>query len=153
MATHSDVYGAVDTRFTILGSSDGAGITNLGGNQLGLPAAPLDPGLGPLADNGGLTQTHALLPGSTAIDGGDLGLLSPPPADQRGVGFSRIADGDDATDVVSDIGAYEAQLAPSADFDSDSNIDNAPQWGCESQRCRSTVAIRKRASTTLRYLA
>jgi hypothetical protein len=30
-----------------------------------------DPMLGPLADNGGLTRTHALLPGSPAIDRGD----------------------------------------------------------------------------------
>ena len=30
-----------------------------------------DPMLGPLTDNGGVTQTHALLPGSPAIDSGD----------------------------------------------------------------------------------
>jgi hypothetical protein len=41
-----------------------------------------DPGLGPLGDNGGTTQTHALLPGSPAIGNGlDLGLR----IDQRGV--------------------------------------------------------------------
>jgi hypothetical protein len=41
-----------------------------------------DPGLGPLADNGGPTPTHALLPGSPAIDAAeDLGLKT----DQRGV--------------------------------------------------------------------
>jgi CSLREA domain-containing protein len=32
-----------------------------------------DPSLGDLADNGGPTQTHALLPGSPAIDGGNSG--------------------------------------------------------------------------------
>ena len=34
--------------------------------------------LGPLQDNGGLTQTHALLPGSPAIDHGNnpFGLWS-----------------------------------------------------------------------------
>ena len=41
-----------------------------------------DPKLGPLADNGGDTLTHALLPGSPAIDaGGDCDE----PFDQRGV--------------------------------------------------------------------
>jgi CSLREA domain-containing protein len=59
--------------------------------------------LGPLADNGGPTLTHALLPGSPAIDaaGGDC-----PAADQRGVSRPQ---GD-----VCDIGAFEleAELLP-----------------------------------------
>ncbi len=45
-----------------------------------------NPQLGPLADNGGPTQTHALLPGSPAIDG--VAFNAPndcPAADQRGV--------------------------------------------------------------------
>ncbi len=42
-----------------------------------------DPKLGPLADNGGQTQTHALLIGSPAIDNGDI--TSCPATDQRGV--------------------------------------------------------------------
>jgi hypothetical protein len=40
----------------------------------------VDPRLGPLADNGGPTWTHALLAGSPAIDAGDTALSS----DQRG---------------------------------------------------------------------
>ena len=36
----------------------------------------LDAGLGPLADNGGDTQTIALLPGSPAIDAGDNGAIA-----------------------------------------------------------------------------
>ena len=44
-----------------------------------------DPDLGPLAGNGGPTQTMALLPGSPAIDAGGLpGTSGCPPADQRG---------------------------------------------------------------------
>jgi hypothetical protein len=42
-----------------------------------------DPNLGPLADNGGSTETHALLPSSPAIDAGDD--VSCPTTDQRGV--------------------------------------------------------------------
>jgi CSLREA domain-containing protein len=42
-----------------------------------------DPSLGALADNGGSTQTHALLMGSTAIDAGNLAAC--PATDQRGV--------------------------------------------------------------------
>ncbi|MCS7222228.1 MAG: choice-of-anchor Q domain-containing protein [Anaerolineae bacterium] len=42
-----------------------------------------DPRLGPLQDNGGPTPTHALLPGSPAINAGtNVGC---PPTDQRGV--------------------------------------------------------------------
>src|SRR5262249_13961443 len=44
--------------------------------------------LGPLADNGGSTFTHALLPGSQAIDTGDDAVCAAAPVngvDQRGV--------------------------------------------------------------------
>lgn len=59
-----------------------------------------DPSLGPLQDNGGPTQTHALLPGSPAIDAGDPAC--PPPAmDQRGTSRPQPAGG------RCDIGAYE----------------------------------------------
>ena len=57
--------------------------------RLGLQDGSLsdtNPQLGPLADNGGPTQTHALLPGSPAIDG--VAFDAPndcPAADQRGV--------------------------------------------------------------------
>jgi predicted outer membrane repeat protein len=49
----------------------------------GTRADPLDPLLGPLHDNGGPTQTMALLPGSPALNAGDPGQLGAP--DQRGV--------------------------------------------------------------------
>lgn len=42
-----------------------------------------DPLLGPLADNGGFTMTHALGAGSSAIDAGDMTVC--PATDQRGV--------------------------------------------------------------------
>jgi hypothetical protein len=63
----------------------------------------VDPLLGPLADNGGPTLTHALLPGSPAIDAGDPNPADPPEWDQRGPGFPRIANG------RIDIGAFEVQ--------------------------------------------
>ncbi len=59
----------------------------------------VDPLLGPLADNGGPTQTHALLAGSPAIDAGDDAAA--PAADQRGVARPQGAH--------SDIGAVEQQ--------------------------------------------
>jgi hypothetical protein len=60
-----------------------------------------NPRLGPLAWNGGHTQTHAILPGSPAIDSGDN--HDAPEWDQRGPGFPRIVNG------TIDIGAFEVQ--------------------------------------------
>jgi hypothetical protein len=61
----------------------------------------IDPLLGPLANNGGPTQTHALWPGSPAIDAGNN--ADPPATDQRGATFARIVNG------TIDIGAFESQ--------------------------------------------
>jgi hypothetical protein len=73
-----------------------------------LPADTIrtDPMLQALADNGGPNQTHALAPGSPAIDAGSnsAGLTS----DQRGSPFTRIAG------AGPDIGAFESQPVPPA---------------------------------------
>lgn len=84
--------------------------TNTEGDQYGDPnnttmpnpgaveqATAIDPKLGDLADNGGPTKTHALLPGSPATDAGDN--ADAPDTDQRGI--TRIANG------IIDIGAVE----------------------------------------------
>ncbi|WP_196803177.1 beta strand repeat-containing protein, partial [Dolichospermum circinale] len=77
--------------------------------------------LGPLQNNGGTTQTHALLDGSPAINAGnnnnipldvtdtdgDGNTTETTPFDQRGTGFSRIANN------RVDIGAFEFQGIPS----------------------------------------
>jgi hypothetical protein len=64
-----------------------------------------DPLLGPLSDNGGPTWTHALLPGSLAIDAvaADGCAL---PTDQRGEPRPAASSGADAR---CDVGAFEAQ--------------------------------------------
>ncbi|QDT94090.1 right-handed parallel beta-helix repeat-containing protein [Gimesia algae] len=66
-----------------------------------------------LRDNGGVTKTHALLPGSAAINGGNNSALDDTnpliinrraiTEDQRGAGFERIAG------ETIDIGAFEVQ--------------------------------------------
>jgi CSLREA domain-containing protein len=73
-----------------------------GSNQI------INPLLGPLADNGGPTQTHALLEGSPAIDRGRNDLTTDA-FDQRGEGFLRIADGNSDSTAIVDIGAFEVQ--------------------------------------------
>jgi hypothetical protein len=71
------------------------------GPNITLPMGTLrvDPNLGPLANNGGLTRTHALNNGSPAIG---AGVASPVyPSDQRGTTYPRLVGS------ASDIGAYE----------------------------------------------
>ena len=101
--TNSIVTGPTGTCFLAPFGSGAVGITS-GGNNIvgggcGTPTATdqvgADPLVGPLADNGGPTLTHALLPGSPAIDAADTGVC--PVTDQRGV----------ARDAACDIGSYE----------------------------------------------
>jgi CSLREA domain-containing protein len=78
-------------------------------DQVGTVNNPLNPLLGALANNGGLTQTHALLSGSPAIDTGS-GVTSAtffncPSTDQRGV--ARPLDGKGTGRAICDVGAYE----------------------------------------------
>ncbi|MFN4260210.1 MAG: choice-of-anchor Q domain-containing protein, partial [Gemmataceae bacterium] len=81
-----DVYrirGTLHVRHSLIERPVFGGIN--GDNQANLFG--VDPLLGPLADNGGPTLTHALLPGSPASDAGSnpAGLAT----DQRGDGFPR----------------------------------------------------------------
>src|SRR5215217_5377501 len=76
--------------------TDDGGNLEWPGNACGF-ALSADPNLGPLDANGGPTETHALLPGSAAID---AAVACPPPAtDQRGVSRPQGA--------ACDIGAFE----------------------------------------------
>jgi hypothetical protein len=79
--------------------SSGFGVT---GDLVGTTESPLDPRLGPLANNGGPTRTHALLAGSPAIDHGDSSVSG---TDQRG--RPRLKDGDGRGGPAVDIGAVE----------------------------------------------
>jgi len=71
-----------------LSDDDAGGFLTGPGDQINT-----DPLLGPLQDNGGPTFTHALLPGSPAIDTGDPNFTPPPFFDQRGPGFNRVVNG------------------------------------------------------------
>ncbi|HEY4423043.1 MAG TPA: tandem-95 repeat protein [Pyrinomonadaceae bacterium] len=102
-----------DTADDTTGTIDPSSSNNLiGGNAL----------LGPLANNGGVTQTHALLAGSPAIEAGsnanlpadtfdldgDLNTAETLPVDQRGTNFPRVADSADPDTIQTvDIGAFE----------------------------------------------
>jgi len=92
--------GAVTSDGYNLSSDDRGGFLTATGDQINI-----NPMLGPLQDNGGPTLTHALLPGSPAINAGDPNFIPPPDFDQRGPGFTRVVCG------RIDIGAFEVQQA------------------------------------------
>jgi hypothetical protein len=92
----------VTGRNSLLGVADSGNFSLTGaGNLTGTLAAPLNPMLGPLADNGGPTKTHALLASSPALNAGNnfAALLT----DQRGAGYLRVVG------PAADIGAFEVQ--------------------------------------------
>ena len=90
--------GTVTSHGYNLSSDDAGGYLTGPGDQINT-----DPVLGPLQDNGGPTFTHALLPGSPAINAGDPGFTPPPFYDQRGPGFDRLVNG------RIDVGSLEVQ--------------------------------------------
>jgi predicted outer membrane repeat protein len=101
VGANADLYsaGTITANHCAVGSKTGVTtFTDQGGNLFGQSLM-----LAPLANNGGLTMTQRLLPGSPCINAGaNPGGLT---TDQRGVGFNRSVG-------VTDIGAYEVQAAP-----------------------------------------
>ncbi|MEM8782336.1 MAG: choice-of-anchor Q domain-containing protein [Planctomycetota bacterium] len=110
----ADLGGAEESSHNIQGSYNLIGVDTSGsfvhevdGNLVGVT----DAGLSPLGDYGGNTPTHALLPGSAAIDAGDHARAVDADGhtlatDQRGE--NRLADGDSDGTARIDIGAVEA---------------------------------------------
>ncbi|MHB1426411.1 MAG: choice-of-anchor Q domain-containing protein [Gemmataceae bacterium] len=94
-----DVSGTVaSSDHDLIGNSSGSsGFSTAKGDILN----PVSVGLGSLANNGGATQTMALLPGSPAIDAGDSTAPNLPATDQRG--YARTVGNS------IDIGAYQTQ--------------------------------------------
>ncbi|MEM8865537.1 MAG: choice-of-anchor Q domain-containing protein [Planctomycetota bacterium] len=119
----------VELVYSVLGDSTGVTIASSEGSLL-----DVDPKLGPLANHGGLTEVHALLPGSPALDAGDPGFdPSDPdgnpqtddasPFDQRGEGFLRVSPGGLPGSGRIDIGAFESQGIPIGFPNGDYNQD------------------------------
>jgi hypothetical protein len=114
-ATNPDVVGSFASGgYNLIGDATGSTGFTAVGDRVGTAAAPIDPLLNPLTNNGGPTQTLALQPGSPAINGGDPAFvltsgpfIGPPFYDQRGISpFNRVNGG------IIDIGAFESLLVP-----------------------------------------
>jgi CSLREA domain-containing protein len=91
--------------YNLIGDPSGCTIVGTTGNIIGVSAD-----LNPLQNNGGPTLTHALQPGSPAIDAGEPNDCTdadgePLYVDQRG--FARPVDGDGNGSARCDMGAYE----------------------------------------------
>ncbi|MCA9927092.1 MAG: DUF11 domain-containing protein [Anaerolineales bacterium] len=91
-----------------------------------------NPQLGLLQDNGGPTVTHALNPGSPAIDQGDNGMC--PATDQRGVSRPQGSQ--------CDIGAYEA----GSTADLTLTVSTAPLLIGTTQTMTYTIAVRNQGA-------
>ncbi|MCC6849425.1 MAG: CSLREA domain-containing protein [Deltaproteobacteria bacterium] len=93
--------------------------------------ASVAPLLGPLADNGGPTATHALEPASPAVDAGG-GADACDAVDQRG--RPRPADGDGDGEARCDAGAFELD-APMEDCDNGSDDNGNGRIDCDDLDC------------------
>lgn len=82
--------------------------TDVGGNLIGVSDGAV--ALGPLAENGGPTLTHALMPGSVARDAGRL-KHSRGAYDQRGNPFARVVDGNPDMGAVETFGTPLGSMA------------------------------------------
>jgi hypothetical protein len=95
--------------FNLIGNGDTATGFGATGDQVGTSGSPRDPLLGPLQNNGGPTDTLALLQNSPAIDAGlSFGLTTdqrdqPRPSDHPGIPNAAGSDG-------ADIGAFEVNF-------------------------------------------
>jgi len=94
IATQPGVPGNTSEGYNLIGNSTDLEMTPTTGDQFGTFSDPIDPMLDTLAENGGDTETCALLPGSPAINAGDPDA---PTRDQRNY------DRQDAPDI----GAFE----------------------------------------------
>jgi len=99
-----------DISSSIIGTNAGnsllatdAGLPDANGNLIGSDAI-IDPQLAELADNGGPTETHALLPTSPAINAGNSTLSTDQRGEPRIVGLPTTINSNGA-----DIGAFERQ--------------------------------------------
>ncbi len=94
-------------------------VTGAGSHDTDDVALHEDIDLDGLHDNGGPTLTHALRPGSPAVDFG-LAAACPEPNDQRGVA---VVDGDGDGTAACDVGAFEFEQGVSVHAVSDADED------------------------------
>jgi uncharacterized repeat protein (TIGR01451 family) len=142
-ASAPDVLGTVaSSDHDLIGDGTGFSATISNGDQVGTHSSPINPQLGALQNNGGPTETMALLivngTPSPAIDAGDNNA-APSATDQRGYG--RIVGN------AIDIGAYEYGATPAT---TDVSISgNAPTSVTPGGQITYTLTVTNNTSTAL----
>jgi hypothetical protein len=130
-----DCVNAVAQATNSIDSGTSCGLAPGAGNRSGV-----DPLLGPLASNGGLTETRALLAGSPALDAGTA--VGAPATDQRTVARPQGAG--------VDIGAFELEVGPPPPGGGAPAVDTiAPVF--TGRLALSPPAFRAGAGTTIRF--
>lgn len=144
-ATYASNVPTLSVSYSLIGNNSRSTLAeaqapDANGNLIGDPSGGgvIDARLAPLANNGGPTQTHALIIGSPAIDAGDplavAGVGGTPAFDQRGNPFSRVREGDVFGAPRIDIGAFEAALVLLPDpFEPNDSIAAATILGSETE--------------------
>ena len=135
----NSIFSDIDTLENCLGITDGGGNLSDDG-KCGFPPERtyVDARIGPLASNGGLTQTHALLAGSPALGTAVASACAAEPVggvDQRGVTRPQ-------GDPVCDSGAYESSLLkPGAQTYTVNSLLDPGDGICNSSECTLREAI------------
>lgn len=127
-----ETYGITSSGHNLIGNGPVIGMTDgVNGDMVGGNGSPIDPRLGPLQDNGGLTLTHMPLSESPVIDSGDNcvadgGCIAPIlTTDQRGNGYPRKVGHSVDRGAVESGTAAVPHSQTFFDFDGDGRSDRA----------------------------
>lgn len=103
LAATPSTFAYVSGGYNLVGDGSATGNFTSPGDATGVG----NPGLRPLADNGGPTRTHALRQTSPAVDRVAAASCPPPAEDQRGV--ERPQNGDNRSAALCDSGSFELE--------------------------------------------
>ena len=152
IAGNSAPFGGNQNCRLVNGSIDDQGY-NLGPSECGFSEAAndvvtTDPGLGPLADNGGTTPTHAVLPESAALDAANpatpgSGGNACPTTDQRGVLRPQPN-----PDGRCDIGAFEFAPEPETTTTTSSSTTSSTSSSTSTTESTTTTSSSSSSTTT-----
>ncbi len=131
-----DTGTTLDIQSSLIGDNSDSTLTastgDANGNVIGSGASPIDALLSPLANNGGVTNTHDISNSSPALNSGDVALSQDFGADDTPGGGDDVALSTDqraglyarSISVATDMGALEKQSRPTLVVDTASDIVN-----------------------------